>query len=133
MDNNETPINIFLDLSNAFDTSYHNILLDKLNYYGLDDTAIKLFRSYLTIRYQYVQIENAKSQLLEINTGVPKGSILGPLLFIIYINDISRSSYTFDFLAYADDTTLSTTLNKFSASDDMNISDLINLELYNIN
>ena len=122
-----------LYLSKAFDTIDHNILLDKLKYYGLDDTAIKLFRSYLTNRYQYVQIENAKSQLLEINTGVPQGSILGPLLFIIYINDISQSSDKFDFLAYADDTTLSTTLNKFSTSDDMNISDLINLELYKIN
>ena len=133
MDNNETPINIWLDLSKAFDTIDHNILLDKLKYYGLDDTAIKLFRSYLTNSYQYVQIENAKSQLLEINTGVPQGSILGSLLFIIYINDISQSSDTFDFLAYADDTTLSTTLNKFSTSDYMNISDLINLELYKIN
>ena len=132
MDNNETPINIFLDLSKAFDTIDHNILLDKLKYYGLDDTAIKLFRSYLTNRYQYVQMENAKSLILEINTGVPQGSILGPLLFIIYINDISQSSDKFDFLAYADDTTLSTT-NTFSTSDDMNISDLINLELYKIN
>ena len=134
MDNNETPINIFLDLSKAFDTIDHNILLDKLKkYYGLDDIAIQLFRSYLTNRYQYVQIENAKSQLLEINTGVPQGSILGPLLFIIYINDISQSSDKFDFIAYADDTTLSTTLNKFSESEDMNISDLINLEIYKIN
>ena len=133
MDNNETPIHILLYLSKAFDTIDYNILLDKLNYYGLDDTAIQLFPSYLTNRHQYVQIENAKSQLLEMNTGVPKGSIIGPLLFIIYINDISQSSDKFDFLAYADDTTLSTTLNKFSASDDMNISDLINLELYNIN
>ena len=97
MDNNETPIYIFLDLSKAFDTIDHNILLDKLKYYGLDDTAINLFRSYLNNRYQYVQIENAKSQLLEINTGVPQGSILGPLLFIIYINDISQSSDKFDF------------------------------------
>ena len=76
MDNNETPINIFLDLSKAFDTIDHNILLDKLKYYGLDDIAIKLFRTYLTNRYQYVQIENAKSQLLEMYTGVPQGSIL---------------------------------------------------------
>ena len=64
MDNNETPINILLYLSKAFDTIDYNILLDTLNYYGLDDTAIKLFRSYLTNQYQYVQIENAKSQLL---------------------------------------------------------------------
>ena len=64
MGNNETPIHILLDLSKAFDTIDHNILLDKLKYYRLDDNAIKLFRSYLTNRYQYVQIENAKSQLL---------------------------------------------------------------------
>ena len=133
MDNNETPKKIFLDLSKAFDSIDHNILLDKLKYYGLDDTAIHLFLSYLTNRYQYVQIENAKSQLLEINASVPQGSILGPLLFIIYINDISQSSDNLDFIAYADDTTLSTTLNKLSKSDDMNISDLINLELYQIN
>ena len=133
MGNNETLINICLDLSKAFDTIDHNIgiLLDKLKYYGLDDTAIKLFRNYLTNRYQYIQIENAKSQLLEINTGVPQGSIFGPLLFIIYINDIS--GVKFDFIAYADDTTLSTTLNKFSQCDYMNISDLINLDLYKIN
>ena len=81
MDNNETPINIFLDLSKAFDTIDHNILLDKLKYYGLDDTAINLFRSYLTNRYQYVQIENAKSQLLEINAGVPR---IYPRSTIIY-------------------------------------------------
>ena len=80
-----------------------------------------------------MQIENAKSQLLEINTGVPQGSILGPLLFIIYINDISQSCDKFDFIACADDTTLSTTLNKLSEFEDMNISDLINLELYKIN
>ena len=72
MDNNETPINIFLDLSKAFDTIDHNIVLYKLKFYGLDAIAIKLFLSYLTNRYQYVQIENAKSQLLEINTGVPQ-------------------------------------------------------------
>ena len=83
MDKNETPINIYLDLSKAFDTLDHEILLEKLNYYGIRDTSLKLFQSYLSERKQYVEFEGINSEMKEIKTGVPQGSILGPLLFII--------------------------------------------------
>ena len=85
MDNNEIPFNIYLDLSKAFDTLDHNILLDKLHYYGVRNTPLDLFKNYLTNRKQYVEIDSVKSKMGEIQTGVPQESILGPLLFIIYI------------------------------------------------
>ena len=80
-----TPINMFLDLSKAFDTLNHTILLNKLHHYGIRDGSFKLFKSYLQNRKQYVFINNAKSDTLDMTTGVPQGCILGPLLFIIYI------------------------------------------------
>ena len=85
MDHNETPINIYLDLSKAFDTLDHEILLAKLQYYGIHGTPLELLKSYLSNRKQYVEIEDTKSKMLDISTGIPQGSILGPLLFIIII------------------------------------------------
>ena len=75
--------------------------------------SLSLFQNYLTNRKQYVEYNNAKSDTLNINTGVPQGSILGPLLFIIYINDFSQASKLFNLIAYADDTTLTSTLSCF--------------------
>ena len=85
LDKDETPINIFLDLSKAFDTLNHTILLNKLHHYGIRDGSLNLFKSYLQNRKQYVVINNAKSDILDITTGVPQGYILGPLLFIMII------------------------------------------------
>ena len=113
MDNDEIPINIYLDLSKAFDTLEHNIIIGKLRHYGVEGVSLSLFQNYLTNRKQYVEYNNAKSDTLNINTGVPQGSILGPLLFIIYINDFSQASKLFNFIAYADDTTLTSTLSCF--------------------
>ncbi len=96
MDKNDMPINIYLDLSKAFDTLDHNILIDKLGYYGL-----KPFQNYLTDRKQFVEINDVKSDTLILKTGVPQGSILCPLLFIVYINDIAYASQIFDFIIYA--------------------------------
>ncbi len=110
MDKINTPINIFLDLSKAFDTLDHKMLLEKLKHYGITGVVYKLMESYIINRKQYVEIDGTKSELLNITTGVPQGSILGPLLFIIYIDDIASSSNLFEFIIYADDTTLSTTL-----------------------
>jgi hypothetical protein len=134
MDKNDIPINIFLDLSKAFDTLDHNILLDKLSYYGVNGVALALLQNYLSNRKQYVEFDGNKSDILAITTGVPQGSILGPLLFIIYINDIACSSRILDFLIYADDTSLSGTLKliiKKAEKDDIN--QIINEELTNIN
>ena len=134
LDKDEIPINIYLDLSKAFNTIDHIIFIDKLKYYGVHGTNLNLFSSYLENLKQYTEIDNIKSNMLSITTGVPQGSILGPLLFIIYINDFAQASKMFTFLIYADDTTLSSTLNVFSDNThDRNLEFLINEELVKIN
>ena len=106
MDNRQTTCAIFLDLAKAFDTVSHDILLQKLEAYGIRGTCLKLFESYLKNRYQFVKLENAKSIISLIEFGVPQGSILGPLLFLLYINDLPKATNLFIKL-YADDTFLS--------------------------
>ena len=120
LDKGHTPINIFIDLSKAFDTLDHDILLHKLSYYGIKYSALDLFKSDLSIRKQYVDFLNNRSAYASINVGVPQGSILGPLLFIIYVNDITASSNIFKFLMYADDTNLFTTINFFENNENPN-------------
>ena len=89
-------------------------IIDKLEFYGVEGVALDLFKNYLTNRKQYVEFEDAQSDRLNISTGVRQGSILGPLLFIFYINDFAQSSPKFNFIMYADDTTLSSTLDSFA-------------------
>ena len=95
------PTNIFLDLSKAFDTIGHKILLNTLKYYGLESPALKVSNSYLLNKNQYVELGYIKSKTLKISIGVPNWSVLGPLLFIIYPNDISQSSEMLNFITYA--------------------------------
>ena len=97
---------IFLDLAKAFDSVNHNILLNKLRKYGIRGPALSLLQSYLSNRRQYVKLCSRKSNLLTIDIGIPQGSILGPLLFLIYINDLPNASNFFVKL-FADDTFLS--------------------------
>ena len=94
----KTSIGIFLDLSKAFDTIDHNILLYKMNYYGFRGIVYHWFKSYLSNRKQYINIGPNKSDQQNIICGVPQGSILGPLLFILYVNDITNTSDVLDFI-----------------------------------
>ena len=107
------PTNLYLDLYKAFDSISHDILLDKLRYYGVTDGSIQLLKSYLSNRKQYVQIDGVMSSMQYIQTGIPQGSIVGPLLFSIYINDIVKCTEKFNCILYADDTTLNSTIDCF--------------------
>jgi len=104
--NNKHVIGIFMDLSKAFDTIDHDILLKKLKVYGIRGVTLSWFRNYLLDRQQYVSVNGASSDLLTIQCGVPQGSILGPLLFLIYINDIINTSSLLSFILFADDTNI---------------------------
>ena len=103
IDNKLITCGLFLDFSKAFDTVNHNILLNKLNKYGVRGVVLDWFKSYLQNRLQYVKIGNIESELLNVVCGIPQGSTLGPLLFLLYINDLPNSSTKLSFRLFADD------------------------------
>jgi retron-type reverse transcriptase len=120
-------VGIFIDFSKACDTINHPILLNKLQHYGLQESSLKLIENYLSNRKQYVEVDGHKSNFTLVNLGVPQGSILGPLLFNIYINDLKNVSQHFESVTYADDTTLIYTIPKGQSPD--TTSKTINREL----
>ena len=118
---------MFLDLSKAFDTVDHGILLKKLYHYGIRGVELRWFKSYLTDRQQYVYLDNANSRLRNVTCGVPQGSILGPLLFLIYINDLPSCDSLLKTILFADDCTL-----YFSHNNVYSLANIINTHLDNV-
>ena len=108
LDDSKTVIGLFCDLSKAFDCVNHNILLNKLEHYGIRDKGLNLIQSYLKNRYQTTEVKGTRSQPILVTKGVPQGSILGPFLFLVYINDLPGcvSSENDDITLFADDTSL---------------------------
>jgi len=105
-DNHEITMGIFLDLQKAFDTVNYNVLLKKLELYGVRGIVLKWFSSYLSNRKQYTVLQNYQSTLEFVTCGVPQGSVLGPLLFLIYVNDIQYVVTNAKIKLLADDTNL---------------------------
>jgi len=104
LDNNETCVGIYLDIMKAFDTVNHDILLHKMFNYGIRGIVYEWFRSYLTNRVQYTKVNSFVSNTTAITCGVPQGSVLGPVLFLIYMNDIYKAIPDVTVKLFADDT-----------------------------
>ena len=120
-------IGLFLDLTKAFDCINHDILIKKMQFYGVRGNVLKWFYSYLDNRVQYVSVNNISSAIKHIPVGIPQGSVLGPLLFLLYVNDIQFASNILNSIIFADDT------NLFASGDNIDVlCTTVNEELKNI-
>ena len=127
LNKNDISIGIFLDFKKAFDTINHNILLDKLQFYGVNGESHALLKSYLSNRFQCCIVNGIMSDLKPIACGIPQGSTFGPLLFLIYINDLPNASKILKSLLFADDS------NFFNSNIDINeLFRITNAELIKI-
>ena len=125
LDKKMFSVGVFIDLKQAFDTMDHELFIKKCKYCGIEGVASKFLENYLYNRMQYVQFKDSKSCMRNISCGVPQGSILGPLLFILYINDIYKVSELLHFIIFADDTNIFFYLDK----DPVRLINKINKEL----
>ena len=127
IDQKEITASVFLDLSKAFDTLNHDILFSKLERYGIRGVALNWVKSYFNNRTQFVQYNKFSSARIAIQCGVPQGSILGPLFFILYINDLPNASHLVKPLLFADDTSIC-----YASSDPIVLATVLNEALLNI-
>ena len=128
LDEGNIAVTCFLDLKKAFDTVDHSILISKLYKLGIRGPILKWFKSYLSNRQQFVQIHKTKSDIKPVVCGIPQGSILGPLLFILYINDLAEVSDTLHTILFADDTTVT-----IEGKNEAELINILNTELQKLN
>ena len=139
IDEGKYSIGIFLDLSKAFDTIDHKILIKKLEHYGIRGIAREWFENYLPNRKEIVKYSGAQSEEITIRSGVPQGSVLGPLLFLLYINGIQYCSELISIVLFADDTsilyshTCPKKLNEIVQTEINKITDWLNANMLSIN
>lgn len=106
IDEKKFAVGVFIDLKKAFDTTDHDIMLEKMERFGVRRVGLEWLKSYIRNRWQYVKVGDAMSKPADITCSVPQGSIVGPKLFIMYINDICKVSNILKYIIFADDTNI---------------------------